>query len=171
MITVDDKSQRLERVEPLIRAAKEELRQNPIDLNRIRAAKDALLRGHESVSGAISLAGILAVVSNDRRAWSYVEEALGKNIDPALGYVSFMRAHELLGDGFNESDWLDIIQSAANSGFIEAKLFLRSRRINRGSIFGKISYFMLKSYYAMQVWNIARLDKDDLRLPLKTRQR
>jgi len=141
------------------------------DISELNRRKEILLNAnHEGNTRVLWYIGILAVMTDDKKVWSFVRKFLGDLTHPALGYRAYHQKMRQTEHEQDLKDWFFLVEDSASLGHLHAKRLSFEAKVSR---FGFVKLPLMALY---RVWFtlvgalIVTKDPEDLRLPLEVRR-
>ena len=157
-------------VKAMIGDARAAMNASVTDFEQMKAIKLALLKGHRGYALALHMAAFLAVITNDLRAWHYVDNALVTAGDPALGWLIFHKGMQVLGSDFDQAAWFHLIENSARKGFLPARMRIAREHGPKLPIIRQLYLLACGVRVTATLLLITVRDPKDRRLPLSTRR-
>lgn len=136
----------------------------------LQVALNRLLLAHGNDVEALSLAGLLAPLADDARAWRVVDHRLGHRGDPALGWIAY---HRLL-DHRPRADvgrvWFHLVEASARRGYLPAMRMVTEAGAPPQGVMRTLYLAPYRLWWAALTEWYAWNDRRDLRLPPSRRR-
>jgi hypothetical protein len=136
----------------------------------LQVALNRLLMDHGNDTEALSLAGLMAPLANDPRAWRVALHRLGNRGDPALGWIAY---HKLL-DHRPRADvgrvWFHLVEASARRGYLPAMRMVTETQAPGTGLLRTLYLAPFRLWWWVLTECYARADCRDLRLPPSRRR-
>lgn len=156
---------------PLVVEARHWVDTDAVDHERVKHILRQLLQQPKLSVKMLHSAGIIAVIADDREAWSHVQDLLGSKADPALGVLSYLRLKLATKDPAKRRAWFHIVEYAAHSGSIDARIAVAKAREPKNSILRSLYWGWMKIRIALKVAILTARNPSDPRLFLGNRNK
>ncbi len=142
-------------------------KQNPPAL---QAALNRLLLSHGNDVEALSLAGMMAPLADDARAWRVVDHRLANRGDPALGWIAWHRLLDSRPRAQVERAWFHLVRASARRGYLPAMRMVTEAEAPAAGLARALYLAPFRLWWAALTEYYAWHDRRDLRLPPSRRR-
>jgi hypothetical protein len=136
----------------------------------LQAALNRLLLAHGNDVEALSLAGLMAPLADDARAWRVALHRLGNRGDPALGWIAYHKLLDHRPRANVERAWFHLVEASARRGYLPAMRMVTEAEAPEGSFLRRLYLAPYRLWWSVLTEYYAWHDHRDLRLPPSRRR-